>query len=331
MFWLPTLPGTIVFQLTLSCRKYQTLFSMAVIKEIFIQALFSWNLAFRNYTAPGNALNVKFTSCVTPSHRRKFHFVKAREQSWNMLFHSDATAKNSQGSKPPLEQPTRRRHKVARYGCNSLWCPFIHIDSPDRRFCTCSEEVSRTMQRHIVGNWSWTEIRVIRGRSRGVKEEIPPPFFCRWVWLKDNSCTCIGVIQIQPYHTDRARIAITLYSYHRPTHLTFHFNHLPFQNPGSTDHPSRLFAATFGLRKAAALPAFHALSGTDNAGKGKAACWKIIQDASEEIINAQTNLGTNEKPTEWLELSNLFANYTCKTKMSNDLRWWLFKKKQAKI
>jgi hypothetical protein len=93
-----------------------------------------------------------------------------------------------------------------------------------------------------------------------------------------------------------------------------------------------------GHRKAAALPAFHALSGADNtgsfAGKGKASCWKIFQDASEDIINALVNLGTEEKPSE--ETLAGIEKFVCqlympKTKMSKvkDVRWWLFKKRQA--
>ena len=47
----------------------------------------------------------------------------------------------------------------------------------------------------------------------------------------------------------------------------------------------RPIVTTLGLRKTAALPAFHALSGANNtgsfAGKGKATCWKTFQDSSE--------------------------------------------------
>lgn len=47
---------------------------------------------------------------------------------------------------------------------------------------------------------------------------------------------------------------------------------------------------SLGPEKAAALQAFHALSGADNtgcfSGKGKAACWKVFMEADEEIINS---------------------------------------------
>ena len=83
---------------------------------------------------------------------------------------------------------------------------------------------------------------------------------------------------------------------------------------------------------------FHALTGADNtgsfAGKGKATCWKIFRDASDKIINALTNLGTNENSSE--EILAGTEQFVCqlyipKTKMSKvkDLRWWLFKKRQA--
>ena len=73
-----------------------------------------------------------------------------------------------------------------------------------------------------------------------------------------------------------------------------------------------------GATKAAALPAFHALSGADNtgsfSGKGKLACWKACskaglsctelctcsddddRTADEDVITALTNLGTTERP-----------------------------------
>jgi len=59
---------------------------------------------------------------------------------------------------------------------------------------------------------------------------------------------------------------------------------------------------SLGVAKAAALSAFHALSGADNtgsfSGKGKLACWKVFNRAGEDVIIALTNLGTTEYPDE---------------------------------
>ena len=98
--------------------------------------------------------------------------------------------------------------------------------------------------------------------------------------------------------------------------------------------------SALGPRKAAALPGFHALSGADVTGKfagiGKNKFWKVLQelDPTDEIVNALVQLGTTD------ELPNtLFAaieSFVCKLYLPNtellnvaDVRWWLFKKKQA--
>jgi hypothetical protein len=93
-----------------------------------------------------------------------------------------------------------------------------------------------------------------------------------------------------------------------------------------------------GPIKTAALPAFHALSGADNtgsfSGKGKASCWKAIDEASEDVFHAISSLGTSDMPSdetvtaiEWL----VCQFFLPKTDISTvtELRWWLFKKKQA--
>ena len=93
-----------------------------------------------------------------------------------------------------------------------------------------------------------------------------------------------------------------------------------------------------GPSKSAALPAFHALSGADNtgsfAGKGKVTCWKVFQEASEEIYEAMANLGTNVIPSE--ETFSELEKFVCqlclpskKISKVSDLRWSLFKQKQA--
>jgi hypothetical protein len=61
-----------------------------------------------------------------------------------------------------------------------------------------------------------------------------------------------------------------------------------------------LIFQALGETKAAALPAFHALSGADNtgsfSGKGNLACWKAFSTADEDVITALTNLRTTEHP-----------------------------------
>ena len=93
-----------------------------------------------------------------------------------------------------------------------------------------------------------------------------------------------------------------------------------------------------GPSKLAALPAFHALSGADNtgsfAGKVKVTCWKVFQEASEEIYEAMANLGTNVTPSEetFSELEKFVCQLYLPSKMiskEGDLRWFLFKQKKA--
>ena len=53
-----------------------------------------------------------------------------------------------------------------------------------------------------------------------------------------------------------------------------------------------------GPLKTAALPAFHALTGAGNTGsfsnKGKATCWNVFDEASEDAISALSQLGTSD-------------------------------------
>ena len=53
--------------------------------------------------------------------------------------------------------------------------------------------------------------------------------------------------------------------------------------------------------KAAAFPAFHALSGAGNtgcfSGKGKASCWKAFMEAEEEVIRKLSDLGMSATPS----------------------------------
>jgi hypothetical protein len=93
-----------------------------------------------------------------------------------------------------------------------------------------------------------------------------------------------------------------------------------------------------GPRKAAALPALHALSGSDNtgsfAGKGKHAFWKAFQDATDNIITALISLGATKKLNDDTAASIeqfICTVYLPQTEIESvkKLRWWLFRKKQA--
>ena len=93
-----------------------------------------------------------------------------------------------------------------------------------------------------------------------------------------------------------------------------------------------------GSKKVRALPALHALSGADItgsfAGKGKATWWKIFQEADEETITALANLGARSQPADdiFTDLEKLVCQvYIPNTTINNvkELRWWLFRKKQA--
>ena len=92
-----------------------------------------------------------------------------------------------------------------------------------------------------------------------------------------------------------------------------------------------------GAKRAAALPAFHAVTGTDLtgrfAGKGKATCWKSFSTLDDAMLESLAMLGTTEEPPG----RNIAAikKLVCRMYVGNTdldipaLRWWLFKKKQA--
>ena len=94
-----------------------------------------------------------------------------------------------------------------------------------------------------------------------------------------------------------------------------------------------------GPTKTAALPTFHALTGADNTGsfsnKGKLTCWSIFNEASEDVIHALSQLGTSDLSCS--ESQKAVEMFVCQFFLPNTnistvkaLRWWLFKKKQAK-
>ena len=95
---------------------------------------------------------------------------------------------------------------------------------------------------------------------------------------------------------------------------------------------------SLGQDKTAALPAFHALTGADItgsfAGRGKLTCWKVFREAHQDVVTALADLGINLHPSTETKaaIENLvcqfYAPNTCITKV-RELRWFLFRKKQA--
>ena len=100
----------------------------------------------------------------------------------------------------------------------------------------------------------------------------------------------------------------------------------------------RPIVQALGQAKTAALPAFHAISGADNtgsfSGKGKLVWWRIFQEAEEDVITELGRRGVNENPTAETETAieklvcQLYFPKTTITEVK-ELRWWLFRKKQA--
>ena len=94
-----------------------------------------------------------------------------------------------------------------------------------------------------------------------------------------------------------------------------------------------------GPLKIAPLPSFHGLTGADNTGpfakKGKPTCWNVFTEAHNDVIQALSQLGTNDlSGNETLEaveklVCQLFLSKTdiCSLRA---LRRWLFTKKQAR-
>ncbi|KAK5647771.1 hypothetical protein RI129_002663 [Pyrocoelia pectoralis] len=93
-----------------------------------------------------------------------------------------------------------------------------------------------------------------------------------------------------------------------------------------------------GPTLSAALPGFHCFTGSDTtgtfSGKGKASCWKLFCNASEDIISAFSNLGNGLLPSE--EVLTGLEKFVCQLYISGTklekvqhARWLLFKMKQA--
>jgi hypothetical protein len=102
--------------------------------------------------------------------------------------------------------------------------------------------------------------------------------------------------------------------------------------------PLKSIYEALGPSKAAALPGFHAFTGADItgsfAGKGKITCWKAFHTANEDILSAFADIGCTQRPStdtfEALEMfvCQLYLPHTS-LKEVKDVRWWLFRKKQA--
>lgn len=96
-----------------------------------------------------------------------------------------------------------------------------------------------------------------------------------------------------------------------------------------------------GAARATALPGFHAWSGADVNGnftfKGKLECWKAFLEADEECVTAIVDLDSTILPTAggmFYAIEKLvYQLYLPKTKISSlkDLRWLLFRRKQAEL
>ena len=95
-----------------------------------------------------------------------------------------------------------------------------------------------------------------------------------------------------------------------------------------------------GPWKTAALPAFHALSGADNTGsfssKGKASCWKAFIGARADEIRALSEIGKGDLPSceTMAAIERLvYQFFLPQTEISTvkELRWWLFRKRQAQL
>ena len=95
---------------------------------------------------------------------------------------------------------------------------------------------------------------------------------------------------------------------------------------------------SLGAARMAALPGFHAWSGADVTGnfafKGKLECWKVFLEDDEECATVLADLGSTILPTAGMfyAIEKLVCQLNMpKTKVSSlkDLRWLLFRRKQA--
>ena len=101
---------------------------------------------------------------------------------------------------------------------------------------------------------------------------------------------------------------------------------------------AKVIYQSLGAAKAAAVPGLHAFSGADNtgsfSGKGKLTCWKVFNTGDGDVITAFTNLAVAEESDE--ATMNGLEKFVCQLYQPttsicqvNELKWYLFKKKQA--
>ena len=92
-----------------------------------------------------------------------------------------------------------------------------------------------------------------------------------------------------------------------------------------------------GPVRAAALPGLHTFTGADItgsfAGKGKLQCWKIFNQADEDIVQAFTDLSSSEEISENICIAIekfVYRLYHPKSKITEirELRYLLFRQKQ---
>ena len=99
-------------------------------------------------------------------------------------------------------------------------------------------------------------------------------------------------------------------------------------------------AEALGPEKTAALPAFHAITGADNtgslSGKGKVSCWKAFLEADDSVLNALAKLGREEEAGADIKVG--IERFVCQIYLPRtdittvkELRWFLFRKKQAEL
>ncbi|MES9884199.1 MAG: hypothetical protein ABW185_25415 [Sedimenticola sp.] len=96
--------------------------------------------------------------------------------------------------------------------------------------------------------------------------------------------------------------------------------------------------SALGDNRAAALPGFHAFTGSDQtgkfAGKGKVGCWKTFMKSTDDVEAAFNSLGKDVQASQ--EMTSGLEKFVCRlyepTTQLTDvgvLRWHLFTKKQS--
>ena len=110
--------------------------------------------------------------------------------------------------------------------------------------------------------------------------------------------TANGAIELWFHSPDTNVFILSVRGY-----LSLHKNRLFVKGTGQNHCKIKLqpIFHALGPAKAAALPAFHPLSGTNKtgcfSGKGKASCWKAFMKPEEEVIRGLSDLGMSETPS----------------------------------